>query len=108
MKDRQDFGRQKSRWEQGMLQESTGTVRKQELVSFGWSARYILKSSRSQSEGVFGPRREDAVPPAALGQSGKQEGQGERLWRPSLSPHPYFSSGSGNQFLCVKWLEGLS
>lgn len=71
MKHRQDFSRQKNRWEQGMFRESMGIVRKQEVVSFGWSARYILKSSRSQSEGVFGIRLEDVGASSSAGPVGE-------------------------------------
>lgn len=71
LKDRQNFSRQKNRWEQGMLRESVGIVRKQEVVSFGWSARYVLKSSRSQSEGVFGPWWEDVGASNSAGPVGR-------------------------------------
>lgn len=67
LKDRQDVSRQKSRWERGMLRDSMGIVRKQEVVSFGRSARYILESSRSQSEGVFGPCWEDVGASSSAG-----------------------------------------
>lgn len=45
---------------------------------------------------------------SSAGWSGKQEGQGEGGWPPSMLSRLYFSSGSENQLFCVKWMEGLS
>lgn len=39
---------------------------------------------------------------------GKQEGQGEGGWLPSMLSRLYFSSASENQLFSVKWMEGLS
>lgn len=78
------------------------------VVSFGWSMRYMEQSGRSQREGGGWPGWGGLGTGSSSGCFGKQEGQGEGGWLPSMLSRLYFSSGSENQLFSVKWMEGLS